>query len=186
MPDRIDKTMLVLGLLSYLAGQIWIVSTGSMTKDEIAIDVIHWLMFAGAALIIPFAARLPRKGLALFTGPLLMLGCILIICMCVIDFVLWSFPEQDLRNAVVGGLMETPPVWKPFIEWAGPVFTVALGLLGFHYWSASRIGAGLVFIGAVVVGAWGIGSNPYGYSTIIVGLLVCFWAEGKRRKGTSG
>lgn len=179
MPNRTDKMLLILGLLSYLAGQIWIVTSGSMTKDQIAFDAIHWLMFVGAALIIPFAARMPRRGIALVAGPLLLVGCILIIGMCMIDFVLWSFTEPDMRNAVIGELMATPPVWGPFIEWAGRTFTLALGILGLCFWRTSLIGTALVLIGAVVIGAWGIGSNPYGYSIIIAGLLVCFWAERK-------
>ena len=185
MPDRIDKTLLILGLLTYLAGQIWIVNSGSMTKDQIAIDAIHWLMFAGAALMIPFAARMPRRGLSLLAGPLLMVGCILVIGMCMIDFVLWSFPDVDMRNAVVGELMATPPVWTPFIEWAGLTFTGALALTGLTYWRQSIVGAGLVLIGAAVILAWGIGSNPYGYATMIVGFLVCFWSE-RRGEGTGG
>ena len=41
------------------------------------------------------------------------------------------------------------------------------------------IGVALVQIGAIVIGAWGLGSNPYGYSVMIVGFLVCFWFEAK-------
>lgn len=181
MPDRIDKTVFIIGLTLYLAGQIWIVTTGSMTKDEVPMDYIHWLMFLGAALLIPFAARLPRRGLALIAGPAMITGSILIIGMCMIDFVLWSFPQPELRSAVVGELMNTGPVWKPFIDWAGRVFTVALALVGLCHWHHSKIGVGLVIIGAVVISAWGIGSNPYGYATMIVGFLVCFWPDALKR-----
>ena len=44
MPNRTDKILLLLGLFSYWCGQTWIVNTGSMTKDEIAIDVLDTQM----------------------------------------------------------------------------------------------------------------------------------------------
>ncbi|WP_284124280.1 hypothetical protein [Parerythrobacter aestuarii] len=179
MPNRTDKTLFMLGLFSYLCGQVWIVSTGSMTKEQSVIDWIHWLMFIGAALMIPFAARLPRAGLSMVAGPLQVIGCILIIGMCMIDFVLWSFPDPDLRKQVVGGLINTPAVWQPFIAFAGPVFTVAFGLVGLTFWRVSKIGTALAVLGAIVVGAWGIGSNPYGYTIALAGFAVCFWTERK-------
>lgn len=177
MPNRLDKALFLLGLLSYLGGQIWINITGSMTKAEIAIDGIHWLMLVGAALMMPFAARLPRRGIAMVAGPLQLAGCVLIIGMCMIDFVLWSFPEPEMRNAVIGALVNTPPIWTPFIELAGPVFTIALALIGLHYWPVSRPGSAMVILGTVVVSAWGIGSNPYGYSAVILGFALCFLAQ---------
>lgn len=182
MPNSLDKSLFLLGLLSYLGGQIWINVTGSMTKDQIAIDGIHWLMFVGAALMIPFAARLPRIGIAMIAGPAQLVGCVLIMGMCVIDFVLWSFPEPELRNAVVGQLTYTPPVWVPFIQLAGPIFTVALALIALHYLFVSKIGSAVAVVGAIVVGAWGIGSNPYGYTAMIIGLALCFRASVKAER----
>lgn len=176
-PDRIDKSLLVMGIATYLAGQIWINITGSMTKDQIAFDAIHWLMLIGATLIIPFAARLPRRGIALVSGPLLIIGIVLIIGMCVIDFVFWAIPDPDLRYAAGSEMAGTPALWTPFISLAGWVFTPALALSAFIYWRVSKAGVLIAQAGAVLVGALPIWSNPYGYGLILAGFLVCFWAE---------
>lgn len=177
MPDRLDKALMLIGLSSYLAGQIWINITGSMTKDEIAVDGIHWLMLIGAALIIPFAARLPRQGLSLVASPLLLIGIVLIIGMCVLDFVFWSIPDPEFSGLVAGELAQTAPVWKPFIVYAGWIFTPALMLTSLLYWQFSRIGPLLAVAGGVVIAVWPIWSNPYGYSAIILAFLICFHAE---------
>ena len=179
MPDRADKYLLLCGILSYLAGQIWINASGSATKDVYPIDYIHWLMLIGAALMIPYAARLPRKGLSLLVSPLLLLGIILIIGMCIIDFVLWSFPEPELRSQVVEELMATGPVWKPFITYAGHIFTPALALASFVYWRKTKLGPLCAVAGMVVIGIWPIWSNPYGYALLFCAFLICFRAEAR-------
>ena len=176
VPDRIDKSLLILGLLLYLAGQIWINITGSMTKDQIAIDGIHWLLLIGAALMIPFAARLPRNGVGLLAGPLLLVGIVLIIGMNVLDFVLWSFPASPLRDQVVNELIATPAVWSPFMVFSGWVFTPALALASFTYWRSSRVGPLLAVAGMISIGAFPIWSNPYGYAMIVAGFTFCFRA----------
>lgn len=169
-PNRTDKILLLLGLLSYWGGQTWIVITGSMTKDEIAIDVIHWLMLVGAALMIPYAARLPRQGIALVAAPLWLVGIVLIIGMCIIDFVFWSLPDPEFSRLVADQLIASDPLWVPFINYPGHPFTIGLTLAELSFWNTSKIGTGLVLIG-------GIGSNPYGYAAVILGYLVCFWKE---------
>ena len=177
MPNRTDKILLLLGIISYWCGQTWIVNTGSMTKEQIAIDAIHWLMLVGAALMIPYAARLPRNGIALLAAPLWLIGIVLIIGMCVIDFVFWSLPDPEFSRAVADKLIATDPLWLPFIKYAGAPFTIGLSLAGPAYWSTTKVGVGLVVIGGGVVMAWGVGSNPYGYAVIWAGYAWIFWSE---------
>lgn len=177
MPNKTDKALLLLGLLLYLAGQIWINTTGSMTSQQISIDGIHWLMLIGASLLLPFAARLPRTGFAAVAGPLLMLGIVLVIGMCTVDFVLWSLPEQPFRSEVSSHLMNTPMIWQPFIVISGYVFTPALALTSFYYFRLTKLGPFLAVIGMVTVGAGPIWTNIPGYALIFAGFAVCFWSK---------
>ena len=177
MPKKIDKALLLLGLSLYLAGQIWISITGSMTSQQIPIDGIHWLMLIGASLLLPFAARLPRTGLAAVAGPLLMLGIVLVIGMCIVDFVLWSVPEQPFRDEVSSHLINTSMIWQPFIVISGYVFTPALALTSFCYYRLTKLGPILAVIGMVTVGVGPIWTNIPGYALIIAGFAVCFWSK---------
>jgi len=176
MPGRLDQTLFVLGLIFYTVGQITINIFGAMTKDQSSIDFIHWFMLIGAALLIPFTARLPRKGLALLAGPLLLIGIILIIGMCVLDFVSWSLSDDDFRGKVEGQLSATPAVWQPFMKLAGYFFTPALALTSLLYWRFSKIGPLLAIAGMLVIGIWPIWSNIPGYIMITVGFLFNFRA----------
>ena len=179
MPNTVDRILLLLGIFSYWCGQTWIVNTGSMTKDEIAIDAIHWLMLVGAALMIPYAARLPRTGIAMLAAPLWIVGIVLIVGMCVIDFVFWSLPDPEFSRAVADKLIASDPLWMPFITYAGMPFTIGLTLAGLAYARTERMGAGLVAIGGIVIMAWGLGSNPYDYAVLWAGYAWIFWNEGR-------
>lgn len=97
-----------------------------MTKENIPIDVIHWLMLIGVSMLIPFAARMLRRGLALVASPLLILGIVCVIGMCVLDFVFWALPDDEFRAEVARRLMDTPMLWKPFIAWGPDDFLISV------------------------------------------------------------
>ena len=175
MPDRVERWTFIAGLVVFLAGQIGINAFGAMTKDEIAVDVIHWLMLIGVVLMIPFAANLPRKGLAMILSPLLLLGIVGVIGMCVIDFVLWSLPEPQFRGDVARALIDTGAVWQPFMRWGpGEVFVTGLALPSLLYVRESRWGSVLVAVGAFTMAAGTAWFNPIGYCFMIVGYVLNF------------
>lgn len=175
MPDRIDKFLLILGFSIFLAAVIAINIVGAKTKDEISIDYIHWLMLVGTVLQIPFAARLPRRGISLLATFLILCGIVCTIGMCMLDFVFWSLPDDRLRGEVTRQLMDTPTVWQPFMMWgteevgyAGLVFASAL------YFAQSRLGTVLVVAGAICVIAGGSWFNVVGLGAVIFGFLLNF------------
>lgn len=170
MPDRMDKALFLNGLLVFLGGQVAINAFGAVTRDVIPVDITHWLMPCGAALMIPFAARLPRKGAAIALAPLLLTGIVGVIGMCVIDFVFWSLPDAEFRAELARTLMDTPAVWQPFMRW-GPneIFTAGLALPSLLYWRKSRVGTVLVLLGAIVMAIGPSWFNVAGYVLITAG-----------------
>ncbi|MEO0908625.1 MAG: hypothetical protein AAFY07_14000, partial [Pseudomonadota bacterium] len=64
----------------------------------------------------------------------------------------------------------------------GMPFTIGLTLAGLAYARTEKMGAGLVAIGGIVIMAWGIGSNPYGYAVLWAGYAWIFWNEGRAAK----
>lgn len=175
MLDRIDAWLFVIGLALYTLGQVAINAFGAMTKEEIPIDVIHWLMLIGVLMLIPFAARMPRRGLALVASPLLILGVACVIGMCVLDFVFWSLPDDEFRGELARRLMDTPMLWKPFIDWGSDdFFNLGLVLPTFLFLRVSRLGAALVVAGtlSIVIGtSW---FNVAGYVLITLGYFLNF------------
>ncbi len=177
MPNKVDKSLLLIGLCFYLVGQVWINVTGSMTSKQIAIDGIHWLMLVGASLLLPFSARLPRTGIAAIAGPFMLVGIVLVIGSCVVDFVLWSVPEQPFRGEVSLHLIHSPMIWKPFIVISGYIFTPALAFASFVYMRWTKLGPLLAIAGMVTIGAGPIWTNIPGYILIIAAFMVCFSRE---------
>jgi hypothetical protein len=175
MPDLYQKRLFFAGLVVFLAGQIAINTFGATTKDVTPIDFSHWLILVGVALMIPFASSLPRDGWRIVMTPLLLVGIISVIGMCVLDFVFWSLPDGAVRGDVARRLMDTPLLWKPFIAW-GPnyVFNTGLALPCLLFVAQSRAGAALVVGGTLVIAAGPAWYNVVGYIALTIGYFLCF------------
>ena len=184
MPNRTDKILFIAGLLSYLTAQIWLNLTGSLTIYQVPIDYAHWLMLIGVTLLIPFTTRLPREGAALFAAPILLIGIILTVGACILDFVLWSLPDQPLRGQVFDHLVSVPLLWALFIQISGFVFTPGIAFVSLVYWKHTKIGPVLTFAGAIMIGAWPFWSNSFGYAMILAGFLICFRADHQERSNS--
>jgi hypothetical protein len=175
MPNRTDKFLLILGFVLFLIAVIAINIVGAKTKDEISIDYIHWLMLVGTALQIPFAARLPRRGISLLAAFLILCGIVCTIGMCMLDFVFWSLPDDRLRGEVARQLMDTPTVWQPFMMWGTEeVFYAGIVLASVLYLPHSKLGTPLVIVGAVCAIAGGSWFNVVGVAAVALGFLFNF------------
>lgn len=174
MPDRIDKTLFLAGLGVFTLGQLLLNLLGPASQDQVPIDWAHWALILGAALLIPFAARLPRRGLGLLAGPVLIAGVLAVVGMCVIDFIFWSLPA-DLDRTLYENLSAEPAIWQVFMRW-GPneVFVAGLLLPSLLYFPVSRAGTGLVLAGALTMAVGTHWWNVAGYVLVIAGYALCF------------
>lgn len=175
LPNRFDKFLFVAGIIVYLMGQTSISLIGAMTKDQIPIDVIHWLMLSGAVMMTPFAARLPRNGVGIIASPVLIIGIVCVIGMCTLDFVFWSLTDNELRSAVVRQLQETAVIWGPFISYGGYIFTTGVALPSLSYFRTAPAGVALVVIGAITILSGPLWTNIPGYGLMGLGYAVIFY-----------
>lgn len=175
MPDRIDVRLFMAGLICYFCGQVLLNVQGQVTRADAPVDLAHWLLLVGAVLLLPFAAKLPRRGVGLAAAVLLIGGVAAVIDMCVIDFVFWSVEDPALRSELVSGLMSTPAVWLPFMVWGpNPVFGLGLALPSLLYLRRARVGTLLVWLGAGIVAAGPAWFNVAGYAVLTAGYAWCF------------
>lgn len=145
------KILFVLGLLFESIGQILLSKGNEFVYALKPIDFAHWSLLIGVVLLIPQIGNF-KKSIFTFIGvPVIMIGITCIIGMCVLDFVWWSQPTQDIRNEFAGHLAKFPMIWKPFIS-VGPNFiNVGLAVLSLNYLKNQKVGVVLILLATLTV-----------------------------------
>ncbi len=145
------QILFVIGLLFESIGQILLSKGNNFVYALKPIDFAHWSLLLGAVLLIPQIGNF-RKSIFTFIGaPIILVGITCIIGMCVLDFIWWSQPTQEIRNQFAGHISKFPSIWKPFIT-TGPNFlNVGLFLLALNYFKQNKVGVLLITIATFAV-----------------------------------
>lgn len=174
-PDRSDEALFVAGLATYTFGQILLRPGNDFVSAMQPIDYAHWSLYLGVVLMLPFAAKLPKRNIHLLTIPMLLAGISCIIGMCVIDFIFWSLPDDEFEAELARRLIDTPVIWKPFItDGAGWLFSAAISLPALSYWRVSRTGVVFVALGTAIHAIGTHWFNVAGYAAVALGYAACF------------
>lgn len=172
------RILFLLGLTFFLLGQILLAQGPDFINAQKPIDFAHWSLLVGAALLIPQVVSFPKKVFSYIGIPLTMVGIVCIIGMCVLDFIWWSYPTEELRMEFTRHISQIPSIWKPFIA-IGPsskVFNLGLLVLSLNAWLKARGGVILVGIGTLVL--WHLIPVPFrlvsGYTVTLIGFTLIF------------
>ena len=156
------------GIAFILIGQIILSKGNEFVYNLKPIDFAHWFMLVGVVLLIPQVISFPKKPISFIGIPLTMIGITCMIGMCVIDFIFWSYPNDELRNEFANHIAQEPSIWKVFMT-IGPsskVFNLGLLLLSFTYLKTEKIGIALLLIATLIL--WHVIPTPhrllFGYS----------------------
>ena len=110
--------------------------------------------------------------------PLTLIGIVCIIGMCVLDFIWWSFPDEEMRNEFTKHIAQVPSIWKPFMT-IGPsskVFNLGLLIVSLNYIQQAKLGILFILLADLIL--WHIIPLPYrlifGYSLTLIGFIVIF------------
>lgn len=134
------KISFITGLVFFLIGQIILSNGNDFVYAQEPIDFAHWFLLIGVVLLIPQVVSFPKKIFSLIGIPITLIGITCIIGMCVLDFIWWSFPSQEMRNEFTNHISEVPSIWKPFMS-IGPsskIFNLGLLILSFNYLKTVR------------------------------------------------
>ncbi len=104
--------------------------------------------------------------------------------MCVLDFIFWSYPNDQMRNDFASHVTQVPSIWKTFIT-IGPsskVFNLGLLILSLNYLSTKKIAIGILLIACLIL--WHAIPVPFrlvfGYSLTLVSFsLILLGKQGK-------
>ena len=186
----IYKISFLLGLVFFLIGQILLAQGNEFVYAQKPIDFAHWFLLVGVVLLIPEVVSFPKGIFSLIGIPLTIIGITCIIGMCVLDFIWWSFPNEEIRKDFTNHISQVPSIWKTFIT-IGPsskIFNLGLLILSFNFFKNNKLGIVIIFIANLIL--WHIIPIPYrlifGYALTLIGFSIIFVRSGNknvRRKG---
>lgn len=175
------KHLFLLGLLFILTGQLLLAQGLDFVYTQTPIDFAHWFLLVGVVCLMPQTALFPKTWLSFVGIPITLIGIACIIGMCVLDFIWWSFPDEEARIAFTNHVVNVPSIWKPFISIGSTskVFNVGLTLLALNYFKTAKGGVIMVVIATLVL--MSVIPVPYrlvvGYSLTLVGYSWLFWKQ---------
>jgi hypothetical protein len=166
------KVLFLVGLAFFLVGQLLIAKGNAFIYQQKPIDFAHWFLLVGAVFLIPQTVTFARSFYSLIGIPLTLIGIVSIIGMCVLDFIWWSFPTEEMRLEFSNHISQIPSIWNPFIK-IGPsskVFNLGLLLLSLNYWVKDK--AGIIILIAANLILWHVIPLPFriisGYALTLI------------------
>ncbi|MBW1294847.1 hypothetical protein [Aquimarina litoralis] len=145
------KTLCLVGLFFFVTSYVFF-SQGSLSEQK-HIDLAHWFNLIGAVLLINFNNVFPKNRLNSIASVLTAIGVIAHIGLCTIDFIMWSFGNDNVgRNELSEQINNTPLILYPFVI-AGPSFLfVGLAAHALNFIKINPIGSLMVIIGGPFIG----------------------------------
>ena len=178
------KTLFIIGILFEVVGQILLSFGNDFVYALKPIDFAHWSLLLGVVFMLPQVVHFPNKIFSYVGIPMTIIGIVCIIGMCVLDFIWWSYPTQEMRIEFSNHISQIPSIWKPFIT-IGPssyIFNLGLLFLSFNYFKQNRIGVLIVVLASLIIffGRFIPSRLIYGYLITAIGFSYIFC--GKNRK----
>jgi len=179
--DITNKMLFLIGLIFFLIGQLILAKGNDFVYSQEPIDFAHWFLLIGVTLLIPQTVNFPKKIFSLIGIPLTLIGIVCITGMCVLDFIWWSFPNEEMRNEFTNHISKVPSIWKPFMT-IGPsskIFNLGLLILSLNYLKKGKLGIILIFVANLIL--WHIIPLPYrlvfGYAITLIGFSIILIRE---------
>jgi len=151
------KKLFIIGLLLQTIAQLFFSIQSSQVNLLEPIDFIHWTLLIGFVLVIPYVLQFSQGWFQKIGATFSIIGLVCLICMCAIDFVLWSFrnlPEE--RNELIAHIMNEPTIWPVFFTIGPAFYYTGMSIQSMAYLKNKLIPALGVIIGALLVGLGGL------------------------------
>ena len=189
-PGIAARFFFLIGLGFLLLGQVLLSLGNEFVYSQRPIDFAHWFILIGAVLLIPQVASFPRSVFSAIGIPLTLAGIACVIGMCVLDFIWWSFPDEQAREEFTKHISGVPSIWNVFAA-IGPsskVFNLGLFILSMNYISTRKAGVLLVAFASLIL--WHVIPLPsrlvIGYTLTLIGFSVMLINPPKVGSGQPG
>ena len=145
------KTICLTGLTFFVISYVFF-AQGSLSAQK-NIDLAHWFNLIGAVLLFAFNFVFPKNKLNSIASVLTGLGVIAHIALCTIDFIMWSFGNDDIgRNELSEQISNTPLILYPFVIVGPSLLFVGLAAHALNFIKTNPISSLMVLTGGPFVG----------------------------------
>ena len=147
------KNICIIGLSLFVVSY-WIFTRGNeFAHSQKPIDFAHWLNLIGAVLLLNFNKIFPKNKIGKIASILTTLGVIAFIGLNTIDFISWSFGnDNNGRIEFYNQLADTPAIVFPFVYVGPSLLFLGLSAHALNFSKSNLIGFVLTFSGAIFMG----------------------------------
>jgi hypothetical protein len=147
------KSICLIGLLFFVTSYIMFSQGSKLSYFQKSIDFAHWFNLIGAILLLSFNEVFPKNKLNSFASFLTILGVIGHIGLCTIDFIMWSFGNDDISKTELSNqISNTPSILYPFVIIGPSLLFVGLAAHAVNFIKTHTISSLMVIVGAPAVG----------------------------------
>jgi hypothetical protein len=148
-----SKHVCLIGLLLFLVSYVLFSQGARLTYFQTPIDFAHWFNLAGAVLLLSFNKVFPKNRLHSAAAFITSLGVIAHIGLCTIDFILWSYGNDDVGKEQLSALISnTPSILYPFVIVGPSLLFIGLATHASSFIKTHLAKALLVLLGAPAIG----------------------------------
>jgi hypothetical protein len=147
------KNICLIGLSFFVISYIMFSQGAKLAFLKEPIDFAHWFNLIGATLLISFNKVFPKNNLNSIASFLTTLGVIAHIGLCTIDFIMWSFGNDELAKMELSKhISNVPSILYPFVIIGPSLLFVGLAIHALNFIKTNTINSLMVIIGAPLVG----------------------------------
>jgi hypothetical protein len=148
-----QKNICAIGLFLFVLSYVMFSQGAKLSYFQEPIDFAHWFNLIGAVLLFSFNNVFPKNNLNLVASVVTTLGIIAHIGLCTIDFIMWSFGNDEIAKAQLSEhISNTPSILYPFIIVGPSLLFIGLALHASNFIRTHTISSLMVILGAPAVG----------------------------------
>ncbi|MHA3789520.1 hypothetical protein ACX0HA_15015 [Flavobacterium hauense] len=147
------KNSCAIGLLLFTLSYVMFSQGAKLSWFQEPIDFAHWFNLTGAVLLFSFNNVFPKNKLNSVASVVTTLGIIAHIGLCTIDFIMWSFGNDEAaKEQLSEHISNTPSILYPFIIIGPSLLFFGLALHAANFIKTNTISSLMVILGAPAVG----------------------------------
>ncbi|KIC02204.1 hypothetical protein [Flavobacterium sp. AJR] len=147
------RTICLIGLSFFVSSYIMFSQGSKFAYFQKPIDFAHWFNLIGAVLLLSFNDVFPKNKLNSVASFLTILGVIGHVGLCTIDFIMWSFGDDEISKTELSNqISNTPSILYPFVIIGPSLLFIGLAAHALNFIKTHTFSALMVIIGAPAVG----------------------------------
>lgn len=145
------KQLCLLGLLFFLISYLFFSKV--LPDFQIPIDFAHWFNLFGACFLLSFNDVFPKNRINIIASIVTALGVIAHIGLCTIDFIMWSFGNnEEAKEALSNQISNTPSILYPFVIIGPSLLFIGLAIHALNFFKTNTISSLMVIVASLAIG----------------------------------